>query len=412
MPEERLSHDRARRLAVCAQLLDGRGFLPDGKEGVARTIEQLGYVQIDTIAVVERAHHQTLRARRPDYDREMLHQLLAVDRRVFEYWGHAASYLPMTDYRYYLPKMLRSPTSHYGKAWVEKNGDVLNRVYERIEAEGPLASKDFKPPEGRTRGTWWDWKPAKMALEILFAQGRLMITERRNFQRVYDLTERVLPEDVDVRAPSDAEVNRFLVLRALDAYVVASEREIRFHINGMSLSETQEAIRDLAEDGEITTVSIEGAEDQVLYARPGRLDEVENVTTPERCTLLSPFDNLIIQRDRTTWLFDFDYTLECYVPEAKRRHGYFVFPILLGDRLVGRLDPKADRRAGTLIVRNLVVEPDFDRFDALLPPLAMEVARFARFNGCDAVAFERIAPSGHKRALKSLVKRALEKDEE
>ncbi len=407
MHKEDIPRGLARRLAVRAQLLDGRGTPIDGEEGVAQTIERLGYVQIDTISVVKRAHHQTLRARRPDYRPEMLDRLLAVDRRVFEYWGHAASYLPMSDFRYYLPRMRRSPTSSHGKAWLAEHEEIVERVYERIEAEGPLTSKDFKPPEGRTRGTWWDWKPAKMALELLFSQGRLMISERRNFQRVYDLTERVLPGDVDTRVPSDEEVDRFLVLRALDAYAVATEREIRFHINGMSLSETQEAIRGLVEDGEITTISVERVEDQVLYARPGLLDQ-DREAPPPRCTLLCPFDNLIIQRERTAWLFDFDYTLECYLPSERRKYGYFVFPILFGDSLVARLDPKADRKSGTLIARTLLFEPEFDRFDELLPELAREVARFARFDGCGSAMFEKIVPAGHKRRLKRLVKRALE----
>jgi uncharacterized protein YcaQ len=402
-----LSLDDARRLAVRSQLLDGTSGLPIGKEGAARAIERLGYVQIDTIAVVERAHHQTLRTRCPDYRPEMLDELLAVDRRVFEYWGHAASYLPMSDFRFYLPKMRRSPMGGYGKTWLAKNADVVRHVHERIRAEGPLSSKDFERPDGERGGAWWNWKPAKMALEVLLSRGELMVAERRNFQRIYDLTERVLPESVDVSVPKDGELNRFLVLRALGAYAVAGDREIRDHIHGASISEISAAIRDLVEAGEVVEVSVDGRGEEILYARPETLEEAGVASASERCVLLSPFDNLIIQRERTQRLFGFDYTLECYLPEAKRKYGYFVFPILFGDRLVGRLDPKADRKPSTLILRSLCFEPSFDASDAVLAALAETLARFARFNGCDRVAFEKVRPAGHKRTLKRLVTLAL-----
>jgi uncharacterized protein YcaQ len=407
MPETSVSLDRARRLAVRAQLLDGGPDLSEGREGVAEAIEAIGYVQIDTISVVARAHHQTLRARRSDYVPEMLDRLLAEDRRVFEYWGHAASYLPMRDFRFYLPKMRRSPASSYGKAWLANHRDIVQQVHERVRKEGPLTSKDFQRPEGEKGGAWWDWKPAKMALEILFSQGELMISERRSFQRVYDLTERVLPKSVDVREPSDEEVCRFLVRRALDAYAMATEREIREHIHGAGLDEISATVGSLVEEGEVVPVSVEGREGTLLYARPDALDSDGSTPEAPRCTLLCPFDNLIIQRDRTGWLFGFDYTLECYLPPAKRVHGYFVFPILYGDRLVGRLDPKADRKTETFLVRSLTLDKGFDPSDASLAALAESLARLARFDGCQSVRFEAIRPAGRKRTLKRLVEAAL-----
>jgi uncharacterized protein YcaQ len=304
--------------------------------------------------------------------------------------------------------MRRAPSSKYGKSWLAENRDLVRRVHERIRKEGPLGSKDFQRPKGTGVGAWWDWKPAKMALELLFSQGKLMITERRNFQRVYDLTERVLPRGVDTPVPTDEDVHRFLVGRALDAFGLATEREIRLHIDGMGPGETHVAIDALLAEGEIVRVAVEGKGVPSLYARPADLDALPERPDAAHCRLLCPFDNLIILRERIEWLFDFDYTLECYVPEAKRVHGYFVFPILYGDRLVGRLDPKADRRAGRLLIRSLALEASFDGHDEFFPPFAEALARFARFNGCSAVQFERIRPTGHKRALKSLVKRALE----
>jgi len=402
-----LSIDEARRLALGRTLLGEAADLPAGREGVGQAIETLGYVQIDTISVVSRAHHQTLWARCPDYEPSMLHDLLAVDRRVFEYWGHAASYLPLSDYRYYMPRMLRSPTSERGKSWVGENGKVMAQVLRRIEQEGPLASKDFQRTDGRKGGAWWDWKPAKMALEMLLTQGKLMVKERRNFQRIYDLTDRVLPAGVDTRVPSDDETNRFFVLRALNAYGVATASEIRWHIHSLSLQATRDAIAALLADGQIAEVKLAGRNDLVLYATPDTLDEKTSPPSEGRCRLLCPFDNLLILRDRTQWLFDFEYTLECYVPEKKRIWGYFVFPILLGDRLIGRLDPKADRKTKTLIIRSLSFEPWVIAIDDALEPVAREIARFARFNGCEQVEFETIRPTGHKRSLKRLVREAL-----
>jgi uncharacterized protein YcaQ len=193
----RISIARAQKLALHGQGLDGPWKLPAGKEGVAQTIERLGYVQIDTISVVERAHHHTLWSRRSDYGPGMLHELLAADRRVFEYWTHAASYLPMRDYRYYAGRMRSFASSDRARQFLADHAKLVREVLRRIRAEGALASADFAAPDGRKRGPWWDWKPAKAALETLFSMGELMVSRRRNFQRVYDLTERVLPAGIE-----------------------------------------------------------------------------------------------------------------------------------------------------------------------------------------------------------------------
>jgi uncharacterized protein YcaQ len=408
MSVDRISLHHARRLAIRAQLLDGRVALPEVKQGVVQAIEHLGYVQIDTISVVERAHHHTLWTRQPDYDPEMLHDLQAADRRVFEYWAHAMSFLPISDYRFYIPRMTRVRRSgrKWLKDWRAKHQHVLRDVLARIEQEGPLTSKDFEPPPGTKRGTWWDWKPAKTALEVLLWQGDLMVTERRSFQKVYDLTERVLPSGVDTSIPSARELGRFHVTRALSSLAVASSRQIADLFRVVDKASIDTELADLVRAGEVVEVSVDGR--YGLYALPGTLGPVGS--DDARVALLSPFDNLIIQRERTKWLFDFDYTLECYVPAAKRVHGYFVFPVLFDGALVGRLDPKADRKEKTLIVQTLHFEPTFERFDDCLPALADALARFARFNGCETVSFGTIRPTGLKRSLKSLVARALARE--
>ena len=229
---ETISQKTARRLVLHAELLDGRPPLAKGTAGVAQTVGHLGYVQIDTISVIERAHHHTLWARVPGYKPEHLHRALAVERSVFEYWGHAASYLPMTDYRFYLPMMsgFYDPKNAWYRGWGERYGAYLEPVLRRIREEGPLAARDFENLAARGQGPWWDWKPAKAALEMLFWRGELMVRERRGFERVYDLTERVLPAGTDTRLPGPGELGRFIVSRALTALGVASEKEIREYI--------------------------------------------------------------------------------------------------------------------------------------------------------------------------------------
>ncbi len=385
----------ARRIALNAQLLDGRTKLPDGKEGIFQAIEKLGYIQIDTIAVIRRAHHHILWTRRPDYTPDMLHELQVQDRRVFEYWGHAASYLPMSDFRYYLPRKrsYKDPRSKWENDRLEKYGHLMEPVLDRIRKEGPLASKDFDPPPGTKRGTWWDWKPSKIALEMLFWRGELMITERNNFQKVYDLTERVLPEDVDTRMPEDCELGRFLVRRALGAHGVVQEKEIFAHINAASRKVVTQALNDLMDANKVIVVKIEGLDDLDFYAFPEVIETAATLGGQSPCLfLLSPFDNLIIQRDRIERLFGFAYSLECYLPIAKRKFGYFALPMLWGERFVGRIDIKADHNQKRLLVRNLEFEPELSCFDDLLQSLTQSLRYFSHFNQCESIEVHKTTP--------------------
>jgi uncharacterized protein YcaQ len=345
----KISTSTARRLAVRPQGLDGGWRLPKGKEGAAQAVERLGYVQIDTIAVVERAHHHVLWTRRSDYTPQMLHDLQAKDRRVFETWTHAAAYAPMSDYRYHLP-MMRARAGRLGR-WMKQNARVMEAALDRIRAEGPLGSADFEAI-GR-RGPWWGWKPAKVALEMLLLTGELMVTERRNFHRIYDLTERVLPAGTDRSEPAPEELARFAVRRLLGGLGVASLHEVQWDLRESrreSRKAVSGAIREMADAGEVTPVEVEGLEGEGYYALTESLAAASRRGRTQ-VHLLSPFDNLVIWRRRLKKLFGFDYTIECYVTAPKRRYGYFCLPVLWGDRFVGRLDPKADRKGKTFIVR-------------------------------------------------------------
>jgi hypothetical protein len=381
----RIALPEARRLALHAQGLDGGRTSQTGKAGVLAAIERLGYVQIDTISVVERAHHHVLWSRRPDYTPDMLHELQASDRAVFEYWTHAASYVPMTHFRYYRPHMLAASGGGRTQHWLQEQREVVDHVLGRIREEGALGSVDFPPPEGVKRGPWWDRTPAKHALEALFNAGILMISERRGFQRVYDLAERVLPPALDLSEPSPEESDRFLVLRSLAAFGVAGAGEIRWGHRGHG--DLTPLLRRMAAEGEVVPVEVEGLEGE-RWALPERLAALEAATPEQRVHILSPFDNLVIRRGRLRELFGFDYTLECYVPAAKRRYGYFCLPLLRGDRFIGRLDAKAERKQRVLVVKKMHFEPDLGDPAALLPALTAELHAFAAFNGCETVGVE------------------------
>ncbi len=388
-----ISQKLARRMILHAQLLDGRTKIRAGRGGVAKVVEHLGYVQIDTISVIERAHHHVLWTRMPGYQPGQLHQALAQERTIFEYWGHAASYLPLKDYRFYLPMMksFYDPKNAWFRGWGERYGSYLEPVLKRIREEGPLMARDFEHRAGR-KGPWWDWKPAKAALETLFWRGELMIRERRGFERVYDLSERVLPAGTDTRVPDDGELGRFIVQRALGALGVAGEREIRDYIRIGDRRIVAAALQEMLAAGEIVRLGVEGRHGEA-YALPAQLAEAGRLRARQPgVRLLSPFDNLAINRLRLKERFGFDYAFECYVPKHKRNHGYFVLPVLFGEEIVGRLDPKADRPNRTLIIRSLSIEPAFIGLDSLVPELGRALGEFARFNGCTKVVLERIQP--------------------
>ena len=395
----RISASTARRLALRCQGLDGRWELLRGKEGVVQVIERLGYVQIDTIAVVERAHHHTLWSRCPDYAHQMLHELQAQDRRIFEWWAPAASYLPISDYRYYLPRMRAYSQRPQTRQWLEENAQLAKMVIERIRDEGPLGSADFQPPEDFQRGSWWSRKPAKTALEALFSMGKLMVSERRNFGRIYDLTERVLPPETDTTEPSPEQVGRFQVRRVLGNLGVAASNEI---LRGLCYKKavSAELLDELVESGEVIPVEIAGLDAPACYALKEALQEAERGCEAQaRLHILSPFDNLVIRRRWLERVFGFAYRLESYLPASKRRHGYFCLPILWGEHFVGRLDAKADRKRSIFILRKLMLEAAHRDYDRLLPALAAKLAAFASFNRCERIMVEETEPAKTKLPL-------------
>lgn len=371
----------ARQLVLDSQGLAREASFGRGKKAVAEAIHQLNYVQIDTISVIQRAHHHVLNTRIPGYQESMLHTLQAVDNSVFEYWSHAAAYLPMRDFRYYLPIMQGFAANR------PRDKKLVNEILKRIHAEGALQARDFAQQPGKKTNGWWDWKPAKHMLETLFFSGELMVKERKGFQKVYDLTERVLSEQVNTTLPSDDEWVRYHTVIMLRALGIGTARDIAYakstirRLTSNSFKpDYARAIQNLLEEGIIQNCHVQG-EDYLVLAES--LTSIPAKVSRDRVKFLSPFDNLVINRSRTRRLFNFDYLIECYVPEAKRRYGYFTLPLLWGDELIGRMDSKANRKNRQLIIKNLFLEPGVAPTESLSRALLKGIKQFQFDQDCD-----------------------------
>ena len=386
---------RFARWALAAQGLHREAAFGRGLRGVRNAINHLGYVQIDTISVVERAHHHTLYARVPGYTPDMLDRLQARGE-VFEYWFHAAAYLPMQDYRFALPRMhaIRDGERHW---FANRDRRLEAEIMARVRADGALRTRDLETDDGKPReaGGWWNWTPAKRAIEALYFEGSLMAVGREGFAKVYDLPERVLPAGTDTTPPTPAEFAAWLVQTHLRAHGFAELKEFSYLRRGAPLRQAIRAHLDAAVGaGELARARIADCGTEV-YLPPALLDTRPKVAPQVR--LLSPFDNSVIQRERAVRVHDFDYQIECYTKAEKRRFGYFCLPILYGERFVGRADCKADRKAGVLRVQHLHLE----REDLALPEFASALATalqaFATFNGCTALTVERVSPARERR---------------
>jgi uncharacterized protein len=320
------------------------------------------------------------------------------DKAVFEYWSHAAAYLPMSDYRFSLP---RKKIFADGKQHWFKDKKPTQYVYDRIKAEGPLQSKDFEEKKANTG--WYEWKTTKQALEQLFMEGRLMVAERRNFQKVYDLTERVLPANINTKMPSEKEMAEHLILSAIRANGVVAAHEIAYLRRGHK-EHVQKVLKHLLKEGAIAEIRIDGIKEP-YYTDEAKLDLMGDIKAAKKVHILSPFDNAVIQRKRLQVLFDYDYVIECYVPEAKRVHGYFCLPILYGDTFAGRMDCKAERSMGVFVIQHLWLEEGFSPTDAFVKGLARSCVEFAKFNGCEVVKVERSnMEKGVMKLFKEMVK--------
>lgn len=375
---------KLRRIALDHQGLLKTNAFGRGKLATLKAIEHLGYIQIDTISVVERAHHHVLWSRVNNYQPRFLDQLVR-ERKVFEYWFHAAAWLPMRDYRFALPRMNRIDGD---RGWFKAFDKKLTRdILQRITNEGPLRARDFEDTR-QGKKEWWDWKPAKQALEQLFMQGELMVSGREGFQKVYDLPERVLPDWVNSSQPTMAGFASHLIDTTLRAHGFATQKSITYLRKGQALRDAvNQELQDRVSEGLLITVKL--SDTSLVYINPELL-ETRAPRAQSQVSILSPFDNAVIQRQRGRDIFGYDYQIECYVPAPKRQYGYFCLPILYRDSLVGRIDCKVHRKQKLFEIKSVHLEKPVD--EAFADAFDQALVAFSAFNGCEEIKtrlFER-----------------------
>lgn len=405
MSRTRLSHAQARSLTLAALGLHRRPDKPATKRRVLETIRQMGALQIDTIHVVARSPYFVLWSRLGDYESVWLDELLA-EGKLFEYWSHEASFLPIEDYPLYRRRMI-APNSlgwKYSHEWLSAHKQEVDRVLDAIRERGEVRSSDFARTDGKRSG-WWQWKPEKRALEMLFTSGALMIARRHNFQRIYNLRERVLPAWNDSQLPLRDEVQRALVLKAVRALGVTKARLVSDYFR-MNRRETESFTKQLGEEGALLSVEVEGW-NEMAYVHPDNRKLLKAAASdalrPELTTLLSPFDPLVWDRTRARAMFGFDYRIECYTPAPKRRYGYFSLPLLHRGALIGRLDAKAHRKEGYFEVKTLHLEEGVRVTDKMIADVAGALRECAAWHKTPEVVIRQSDPP----ELASLARRAL-----
>lgn len=390
-----VSNREARWLALAAQGLDTArrgGGRPAGAAELRKLMERVGTIQVDAVNAVERTQFLVPFSRIGGYDPGVLRGLSGPGGAWFEYWGHAASLIPIGLHPLFRWRMaFRRGDTPWGaawmarrKAWREEHADYIAAVLAEVTERGPLAASQLSDPRRRA-GEWWERRSSgRLALEWLFGAGELAAWRSPGFERIYDLTERVIPPPVlDLPTPTEEEAQRELLVIAARALGVATVRDLADYF-WIRPPVARLRVAELVEEGRLTPVRVEGWS-QPAYTLPG-----VRARRPRRdhATLLSPFDSLIWTRDRTERLFGFHYRIEIYVPEHLRRHGYYVLPVLLGDELVGRLALRSDRRSGILRVEGAYAEPDADRA-AVAGAAASELSALGSWLGMQNVAVTR-----------------------
>jgi uncharacterized protein len=382
------------------------------RDSIYNAVEQIGCVQIDTLHMVRRSQYLVLWSRLGTYDPADFDALAsAADRRLFEGWQHAATIIPLTEYRYQMvhQRNLREHPTNWYNRWLNETvqKDFVPQVLERVRREGALKVSDFES-DGHTGGTWWNWRPAKVALEFLYAFGELMAADRVKFQRVYDLTERVLPKWVDTTEPTVEERDRFWVERGAKALGVCLPRHAGDY-TWMKVSRSRPIVESLLADGILLPVKGQLADGKTaaLIIHRDNLPLLQQAADGElkadRTTFLSPFDSLWWASRRDEQFWGFHQSLEAYLPAPKRVYGYFCMPVLHKDRLVGRFDPKLERKDGLLRLKTLYLEPGVKPDEELVRDAAVAMRDFMTFHQAKELVIERSEPAAFgKKLLKEL----------
>lgn len=393
-----LTRDEASELAVAAQGLAEPPPPPTWERALA-TVRQLSCIQIDTIHVVARSHYLVLWSRLGNYHPAWLDQMLDPHRHVFEYWAHAASIVARELFPYFRSRMeqLRQRWLHE-HPWSQEHAHILDHVRQAVTVYGPLGSTHFTAPERDGPVDPWAWyggKPTNRALDYLWTAGELSVVRRVNFQRIFDLTERVFPEECAADPVDPLEERRVLAHRAVRAMGVTLPRWLndyfrtKWGVRGHPGPGPNEVMAMLAAEGTLVPVTVEEqGEGYIAAEHLPLLEAIRQGARATHITLLSPFDNLIWDRERVRALFDFDYRLECYTPAAKRIYGYYTMPILYRGRLIGRIEPKAERKHGLLRLKSVHLEPSAPPLAELAETLRPMLRSFATFNGASQIVVE------------------------
>jgi uncharacterized protein YcaQ len=371
---------------LTAQGLDQSPHRPAVKADVLEVVRRMCLLQIDTIHVVARSPYLVLWSRLGDYQPAWLDELLA-EGALFEYWSHAMCFIPIEDYPLYRRRMLDAIENKvwpvkWAVKWSQEHPKVMERVRTHLQQNGAVRSAEFENTS-HIAGGWWNWKEEKDALEAMLMTGEVMIARRQQFQRVYELRERILPGWDDAALPSSEELHRTLALRSVRALGIAFPSWVPDYFREAKTG-MPKRLEALAAEGLLLRVAVEGFE-KAAYVHPDHTNLIKRAASgdlePVLTTLLSPFDPLVWDRQRARELFDFDYTIECYTPAAKRRYGYFTLPILHRGQLIGRLDPKAHRAQGVFEIKALHLEPGVQVDEQLVADLAAVLHRLADWHG-------------------------------
>jgi uncharacterized protein YcaQ len=377
-----LSLDEARRIALAAQQFDPAARPVRTLGNVVSMVRKLGVVQIDSVNVLVRSHYLPVFSRLGAYAADLLDRAAYDDKRrsLFEYWGHEASFLPLQLqplFRWRMEQARRGEGTWGGlKRYATEHQDLVAAALTQIRERGPLGASELEAA-GKSRGGWWGWSQGKEIMEWLFWSGQVTTGRRRNFERLYDLPERVIPAEILARpTPSREDAHRELMAIGARALGVGTLRDLRDYFR-LPASDSAARLNELVEAKVVTPVTVEGWKQPAYIAAGARLPRQIEVAA-----LLSPFDSLIWERQRTEQLFGFRYRLEIYTPAHKREHGYYVLPFLLGDRMVGRVDLKSDRTRSRLQVRGGSVE-EGAKVKTVAPMLAAELQKLAAWLGLE-----------------------------
>jgi len=381
MESIKLSTSQARSIILDAAGLAKPAQFGHGIEAVYRLIDQLGFVQLDTNYVVERAHHHVMYSRIPDYQPSWLAELVD-DGQVFEYMMSDAGYLPMKDFRFSLP--IKQAFADKVREVDRRMEDLMSDILDQVERDGPVMLSDFENDRTEASTGWWDWRPSKIALERMYLEGKLMISRDQKFHKRYDVPMNLVPQDIDQRMPTPEEFANFTIRRVLGTLGVCSVKEIAWRARRVKGNLVKTELAKMVQQGDVIAVSVDELKGP-LYMLPTQ--EINPQISGE-VFILSPFDIVNVFRHRLKEFFGFDYQIECFVPASKRLYGYFSLPILAGDLFIARMDAKAYRKHKILLVHHIHFE-EVMLSDEMISKLVTALMGFVRFNGCNDIRFDR-----------------------